>query len=491
MPFYVAFDSAHKPRGKLDENYTELRDYLISNDFICYNFLEIPITRQALSPYDILVFVCPDFAKISRQDMMEIEKWITEDGGGLLLLSHAGGDRGRNSNLSELSEFFGIAFENDQVLDEENNIGMENMAIITTFNPPHPITEGISSLCYRAGCSLSIIGSAYSIATSNESSEPFSCPLICVSEPGNGRVCAIGSYELFRDQTGGGFQHDEHPQLVSNIFKWLVSDYRHELRNKGRVNAPLSQAPAAAHGASHGTEQHYAPSYEASVDPGKVDIDFSIKISTKSELFELLKIFQNQINTIQDTISRLIEKTAASEDEIIELKSGMVQPAFVSQDVGSLEPKITPKKVSSAASDDIFNFSSDPLSQLPAKPPDLLKRAPKAKQIEENFISLDDIESFPDDDIIPDINDEPDPELQLEPEIEISDDKQVNTEELKAELEGLESKINSVNNLISFIEKKYESGKLDQKSYDKQKKKLESDLIKTNKRIEQIKKKLG
>ena len=188
MPFYVAFDVSHKPRGRIDENLTELRDFLNNNDFICYNFLETPITQATLKHYDILVFPCPDFVKLSALEISEIVNWVKEDGGGLLLLSHAGGDKGRNSNLSELSQYFGIIFENDQVLDETNNLGMENIPIITSFIPPHPITNGVKAICYRSGCSLSIVGNAISIASSNETSEPFSTPLICVSEAENGRV---------------------------------------------------------------------------------------------------------------------------------------------------------------------------------------------------------------------------------------------------------------------------------------------------------------
>ncbi|MFX1447953.1 MAG: hypothetical protein ACFFCG_07430, partial [Promethearchaeota archaeon] len=242
MPNYnIAFDVAHKPRGKIDENLTELRDFLNANDFLCYNFLETPITQNSLKAFDILVFVCPDFARITTMEITEINNWVRQDGGGLLLLSHAGGDRGRNSNLSELSQNFGIIFENDQVLDETYNLGMENMPIITAFIPPHPITNSISSICYRSGCSLSVLGNSISIVSSNETSEPFSSALVCVSEPDKGRICAIGSYELFRDRVGGGFSNDEHPSFAYNIFSWLISDYRMELHSSGAIPEIIPQ----------------------------------------------------------------------------------------------------------------------------------------------------------------------------------------------------------------------------------------------------------
>ena len=297
---HVAFDATHKNRVKINENYSHVRDFLNENGFVCYNFTD-PMTHENLRSFDILVIGCPDFSKLSRQEISYIERWVLEDGGGLLLLSHAGGDKGRNSNLSELSERFGIAFENDQVLDEISNLGFENLPIIHDFRPPHPITEGITSLCYRAGCSLTIIGNALSIAYSNESSEPFSSPLICVAEPENGKVCAIGSYEMFRNEIGGGFNHDQHSTLALNIFKWLLSDFRLELKSKGLIPTP---EVAVQEFISESSSSIQGQEAAEKISEPRVAID--IKISNKSDLMNLLKTFSSQINTIQKTINQLI-----------------------------------------------------------------------------------------------------------------------------------------------------------------------------------------
>jgi hypothetical protein len=50
MSYHIAFDVGHKPRGRIDENLMELRDQLNSNDFVCYNYLEVPITAESLMP---------------------------------------------------------------------------------------------------------------------------------------------------------------------------------------------------------------------------------------------------------------------------------------------------------------------------------------------------------------------------------------------------------------------------------------------------------
>jgi len=452
MPYHIAFDISHKPRGRIDENLTELRDYLNSNDFICYNFLEVPITEESLMPYDILVFVCPDFARISSLETTSIVKWVKNSGGGLLLLSHAGGDRGRGSNLSEISEQFGIAFENDQVLDDKTNLGLENIPSITAFNIPHPITAGINSLCYRSGSSLSIIGSgAFSIADSNETSEPFSCPLICVSEPEKGRVCCIGSYEMFRDKIGGGFQCDDHPQLVKNIFQWLVSDYRMELRTNVDIPTPVPQLSLTSSRIS-GEQEILSPS--VSTDKRSIDIDFSMKISKKSELIELLKIFQNQINTIKSTIDKLVEKAIDSDNEIIALEKSQSSQTSTSSEViksNDQEETKSVQKIDEHDYEDIFLQQDTTLTALPPKPESLKK-------------------------------DESDEEKSLKPPPKPKT-KSKSKKELKSEKEGLKTKLTSVQDLLKFIDKKHSSGKLNDDEYVKRSKKLQSDLKKTKKRI--------
>jgi len=453
MPYHIAFDISHKPRGKIDENFTELRDYLNSNDFMCYNLLEVPITEESLMPYDILVFVCPDFARISSFEIRAIVNWVKNSGGGLLLLSHAGGDRGRGSNLSEISDQFGIAFENDQVLDERINLGLENIPLISSFNIPHPITAGIGSLCYRSGSSLSIIGSgAFSIADSNETSEPFSCPLICVSEPEKGRVCCIGSYEMLRDKVGGGFQCNDNPQLALNIFQWLLSDYRIELRANADTPIPATQIPLDSSKIS--VEQDIIPS-TIPTNKRSIDIDFSMKISKKSELVELLKIFQNQINAIKSTIDILVEKAVGTDTDDFELENlETIQSLDSSQNFQSTEQE---EKNSTHEADKvkkhIFEDLEDTtLTALPPKPKSLKKD------------KIDSEESL-----------KPPPKLKTK-------DKTKN--ELKNEKTGLETKLTSVQDLLKFIDKKHTSGKLNDDEYVKRSKKLQSDLKKTKKRID-------
>ena len=440
MPYHIAFDISHKPRGKIDENLTELRDSLNSNDFICYNFLEVPITEDSLKPYDILVFVCPDFTRISSHEITSIVSWVKNSGGGLLLLSHAGGDKGRGSNLSEISEQFGIAFENDQVLDDRTNLGLENIPLISAFNILHPITSEIDELCYRSGCSLTIIGTgAFSIADSNETSEPFSCPLMCVTESGIGRVCCIGSYEMFRDKIGGGFQCNEHSKLALNIFQWLVSDYRMELRTKADTPAPI---PQIIKDTTQIKEQLAKSTNFLHKDDSSSDIKFSINITNNRELVALLKTLQNQINSTKIIIDKLVETAISAEDK-------------VNQPENQIDTEL--QKTSAEIRDEVIieinREKESGLTSLPPKPESLKKVLAKDS---------------------PDLTLKPAPKLKT---------KAKSKKELKDEKAGLETKLNSVEDLLNFIDKKHTSGKLNDDEYNKRSKKLQTNVKKTKKRI--------
>ncbi|GAG12111.1 unnamed protein product, partial [marine sediment metagenome] len=58
--------------------------------------------------------------------------------------------------------------------------------------------------------------------------------------------------------------------------------------------------------------------------------------------------------------------------------------------------------------------------------------------------------------------------------------------DLLAEKKALEGKLNSVKNLIDFIEKKYASKQMDKKSYEKRVSQLKNDLKTTQNKIEEI-----
>ncbi len=437
-PYYVAFDEAHKPRGKISDNYSHIKEYLESEGFICQTFMEFPITRQNLAQYDILVIPCPDFAKFSVNEIDAITLWVKEDGGGLLALSHAGGDKGRRSNLSELVEKFGLSFENDQVLDYSMNFGLENMPEVVNFSPPHPITEGITSLCFRAGCSLSTVGlSVVPVAISNEESDPFSTPLIVTAEVGEGRVIAIGSYEMFRNDIPGGFEHPGHREFCSNIFQWLKTEYRGKIKSgeiKPKIIAQEPDNTKEFPSASRVSKPVFASS--------KLNLSSQILISNKSDLANLFYGLLEEVTILKDQIQSVIDIILTSEEQILETQK---PPEPKLQSV--IEPLPLPE-------------DKPTLTEMPERPKsmkkEVVKDTPKPiKKKKERTIS------------------EPEP-LPL------------TKEEVAAELETLTNKLNSIENLKDLVESKYKNKSYTKEQYEKQIERLTNDLNRTLNRIKDL-----
>lgn len=175
-----------------------------------------------MADYDVLVLACPDASRLNKFEIDEITHYV-QSGGNLLLLSHAGGDRGRGTNLNELAQNFGIQFINDQVFDEVHNLGLNSLAIIKDFKEHH-IFKNIQKICYRAGCSIEVSSNAKLIAFADSIAEPTNAGIIATNDIKLGRILASGSYEMFRNQISGGFDYETHKKFLLNIFDWLTEN---------------------------------------------------------------------------------------------------------------------------------------------------------------------------------------------------------------------------------------------------------------------------
>ncbi|MHA1208048.1 MAG: hypothetical protein ACTSSA_02565 [Candidatus Freyarchaeota archaeon] len=217
----VLFDESQKERGRITTSYTALKGVLETEGFQCIRFVDFPITLDKLKNFDVVVFPCPDQSKLQPGEIRAVVDFVSR-GGGAVLLSHAGGDRGLRVNLNELAENFGVSFQNNQVIDERQNLGLENLPKITKFKD-HPVTEGIREICYSAGCSIKIVGEAEALAITSRTAEPPDSIILAVSKYGNGKVVALGSYEIFRDRIMGGLNTCDNMVLAKNVFKWVVT----------------------------------------------------------------------------------------------------------------------------------------------------------------------------------------------------------------------------------------------------------------------------
>lgn len=213
----IYFDQTQNERGRIDSTYSELGKFLRDNDFDIEPYTEFMLLAKNLKDVDVLVFACPNSSKIRPPEIDVLKKYVSI-GGGLMLLSLSGGDRGLMNNLSQVSEEFGITFANTAVKDERNNAGLPTMPIIKDI-VAHPTTEDVDDLLIPSACSLRVEGKALALAVTSEMADPARAPIIAIAESGKGRVMCIGSYEVFR--RGGGFKHKGNQTFAANAFKWL------------------------------------------------------------------------------------------------------------------------------------------------------------------------------------------------------------------------------------------------------------------------------
>ena len=198
--YYVAFDEAHKPRGKIAGNYSHLKEYLESQGFICQTYMEFPITRQNLAPYDILIINIPEW-NFTASEVDAVKSWI-EDGGGLWVL----GDTNtafipENQNLNYLLKDFDIKL----------NTSIPHLPTSTKYLPLHPIHEEVSELSFIATAYLNISGSAKAIAYEDSNI------IAAVQQWENGRIFIAGDINCVSDF----IESDDNYRFAVNIANWL------------------------------------------------------------------------------------------------------------------------------------------------------------------------------------------------------------------------------------------------------------------------------
>jgi len=479
--YYVAFDESHKPRGKISSNYKTLQRHLESEGFVCQPFAEFPITQKTLTPYDVLVVPCPDFSKFSEQEISDINRWVREEGGGLLLLSHAGGDKGRRSNLSELAEKFGIIFESDQVIDEKHNCGMGNIPNIKDF-VMHPITAGVTEICFRAGCSLTLVGNAIAVASSGEDAQPFSVPVIVAAQSDEGRVVGIGSYEMFRDRIASGFGESQHAKLTSNIFNWLVSEKRYQMRAQNKI--PIPNILGEVFGQQDFTATTAPPSNaaapragiisaEPSVSAAKYEVNTTININTKSDLGIELTNVLIEFETLKGRLEAVIRAVMESKD-VVQVTPG-VKPMRTMPNYESEWDAATQVPVPAVS-------SLTPLPEPPRAKFSTLPTPPAGTSIVAPYSPQEPpapVETLPEEDVTP-------AKVIKKTPAEPTEKK----EDLLTEMETIRSQIISIQDLKNFSEKKFKAGKINEASFKKQETSLEADLKRSQFRLSEIEGKL-
>ncbi|HUU77692.1 MAG TPA: DUF4350 domain-containing protein [candidate division Zixibacteria bacterium] len=233
----IFFDETQKERGKINTNYSILRDALRNEGFQVEVYNDFPISEKSLK-CDVFVFACPDGSKLAKNEIDAIINFV-ERGGGLLAIGNAGGDRGLRTNLNEVLNKFGIDLLSDQVKDESNNeFNMPTHPIIRDIKN-HPVTQGVSEIVIVAGSSVRGSSNMKGVAYTSPTADPPNVPVVVAGEYKNGKIAAIGSYRLFSNY-GAGLSLRNNKTFALNIVKWLAGK---DIIGSGVAPAAIKQTP--------------------------------------------------------------------------------------------------------------------------------------------------------------------------------------------------------------------------------------------------------
>ena len=234
----IFFDETQKERGKINTNYSMLRDALRGEDFQVDIYNDFPLSEKSLKS-DVLVFACPDGSKLAKNEVGAIVNFV-ERGGGLLIIGNAGGDRGLRTNMNEVLNKLGIEMLSDQVKDESNNeFKMPTHPVMKDIKD-HPICNGVSEIVIVAGCSVRGSTNMKGIAFTSPVAEPPNAPVIVAGEYKSGRVVAVGSYRLFSNY-GAGLSLRNNRTFAMNIFRWLARGETGKSLPPTQATTPMSK----------------------------------------------------------------------------------------------------------------------------------------------------------------------------------------------------------------------------------------------------------
>jgi len=322
MEYLIGFDITEKERGRIKDNYTIIREKLVELGYRCVEHSEFPLNLDNISKYHILVFPCPDNSKFKLTEIEALINYV-KNGGNLILLSHAGGDRGRRTNLSILSENFGVIFRNDQVFDKNYNLGLESFPLINTYSEYYSDIK-IPSICYRIGCSLDVISNlVLPLAITNSTSIPENSIVATLSKLENGKVICVGSYEMFRDEVKGGISYEPNMQFFIFLIKLLLDKLpnmnilNNKIESKNSKNPLLNLKKNNMNSFNKIPKKVDNSNIELNINNLNID-DNQIK-EFKAQVFKLLSEQQKQIQLINENIDLLKLDLTEFKDEQIKL----------------------------------------------------------------------------------------------------------------------------------------------------------------------------
>ncbi len=200
-------------------------DHLTANGWIVGELVTGPVTAEALAGWDIYLIPVKTTAGLSSFSEGEVDAVAAflKDGGGLWAFHDYTKDA---TGINSLTSRFGVSFHEDTVSDPTDNPGpgYEIIPLIQQISQ-HPITEGVDSFAYRAGCCLDVRSPAFVLAQGDEDAHSTNCssapPVLAVTTE-VGRAVFSGDITPLHPSYFPEYLTAAEIQLLINIANWLA-----------------------------------------------------------------------------------------------------------------------------------------------------------------------------------------------------------------------------------------------------------------------------
>ena len=200
-------------------------DHLTANGWIVGELVTGPVTGEALAGWDIYLIPVKNNAGLSSfsEGEVDVVAAFLKDGGGLWAFH----EYSRNpAGINSLTSRFGVSFHDDIISDPTDNPGpgYETTAFIQNISQ-HPITEGVDSITYHAGCCLDVQSPAFVLAQGDEDAYSLNCssaPLVLAATSDTGRAVFSGDITPMHPSYFPEYLTASEIQLLINIANWLA-----------------------------------------------------------------------------------------------------------------------------------------------------------------------------------------------------------------------------------------------------------------------------
>ncbi|MHA1785999.1 MAG: hypothetical protein ACTSVY_06150, partial [Candidatus Helarchaeota archaeon] len=259
------------------ENTVRLQSMLNGIDCIVFPLIEYPISYENIQDDDILIIGCPQ-TKFTMQEFDDIERFVL-NGKYLFLISGNLGDSFYNTNLSELARRFDLEFNEDQIEDLEDNLESPSVIRVSDFERMI-FSNSIKNLIY-SGCSINILNDSCKIMAKTSSNTIPSTATIAAASA-NGRVFAIGGFNLFIDNSSIGIETANNFEFVLNIFDHVIKQIQFEREKEENEEVQIK----------------IDEKIITKEDIGRVELNFKIERMENDYEYKIHKILNGDISNI-------------------------------------------------------------------------------------------------------------------------------------------------------------------------------------------------